>query len=84
MLCAINLCQDNTLCTFTKIKLSFLPFDEPNQCNDYLLRHSEYIDPSCSNCPCHYVLNQVNLNTNLLDNVILTKIILRPTKRQGL
>ena len=43
-LCAINLCQDATVCGSTKIKPLFLFFDEPNLCNDYLLRDSEYID----------------------------------------
>ena len=43
-LCAINLCQDATLRGCTKMKPPFLPFDEPNLCNDYILRDSEYID----------------------------------------
>ena len=81
MLRAINLCQDATLCDSTKMKPPFLFFDEPSLCNDYILRDSEYIDRSCINFPCHRVLNQVDSDTDLLDNVILTKVALRPTKK---
>ena len=83
MLCAINVCQDTTLRGYTKMKPPFLPFNEPNLCNDYLLRDSEYIDRSCIHFPGHCVLNQVDLDTDLLDNVILKKVALRPTKNQG-
>ena len=63
------------------MKPPFLPFNELNLCNDYLLRDSEYIDHSCINFPCHCVLNYDNSNIDLLDNVILTKVALQPTKR---
>ena len=33
------------------------------------------------NSPLHHALNQVDLNTNLLDEVILTEVVLRPTKK---
>ena len=33
------------------------------------------------NCCCHCVLNQVHLYINLLDNMILTKIVLQPTDK---
>ena len=81
MLHAINLYQNTTLRGSTKMKPPLLLFDEPNLCNDYILRDSEYIDCFCINFPCHYVLNQVHLDTNFLDNVILTKVILRPTEK---
>ena len=58
-----------------------LSFDESNVCNDSILRDPEYIDRFCINFPYYCVLNQVDLDTNLLDNVILTKIVLRPTKK---
>ena len=76
MIWAINFCQDTTLRGSTKNKPPFLPFDEPNLCNDYILRDSEHIDHFCINFPCHCVLNQVNLNTDLLDNVLLKKDVL--------
>ena len=81
ILCAINLCQDNTLRGSTKTKPPFLPYDEPNLCNDYLLRDSEYIDCSCINFSCYGVLNQVDSNMDLLNNVILTKVALQSTTK---
>ena len=81
MLCAINLCQNTTIRESTKMKLPFLPFDEPNLCNDYILRDSEYIDRFCINFPYHCALNQVHLDNDLLDNVILTKVVLQPTEK---
>ena len=63
------------------MKPPFLPFDEPKLCNNYTLRDSEYIDRFRINFPCHCVLNQVDSNTNLLDNVILIKVALQLTKK---
>ena len=73
MICAVNLREDATLCESTKMKPPFLPLHEPNLCNNYILRDSEYIDCFCIKFPCHCVLNQVDSDTNLLDNMILTK-----------
>ena len=70
MLCATNFCQDSTLRGSTKMKPPFLPFDEPNLCNDYIMKNSEYIDRFCINFPYHCIFNQVHLDTNLLGNVI--------------
>ena len=60
MLRAINFRQDNTLRGSTKMKLSVLPFNGPNLCNDYLLKDSEYIDCYGINFPCHHELNQID------------------------
>ena len=49
--------------------------------NDYIFRDLEYIDRFCSNFLCHCILNQVDVDTDLLDNVILTKFILQPTEK---
>ena len=38
MICAINLRQDATRHEFTKMKPPFLPFDELDLCNDYMLK----------------------------------------------
>ena len=81
MFCAINLCQNAILQRATKMKPPFLPFDELNLCNDCILWDSEYIDRFCINFSYYCVLNQVDLDTNLLDNVILRKVILRPTTK---
>ena len=76
MIRVINLCQDAALRESTKMKLPFLPFDEPILCNDYISRNQEYNDRFCINFPCHCGLNRVDSDTDLLDNVLLTKFIL--------
>ena len=57
MLRALNLRQDAILCESTRMKPLFLPFDEPNLCNDYISTDSGYIDLFCINFPCHCVIN---------------------------
>ena len=81
MIRAINLRQDATLHRSTKIKPPFLTFNEPNLCNDYILKDPEYIDRFCINFPCHCVLNQVDSDTDLLENELLMKGILQPTEK---
>ena len=54
----------------------FLPFDEPNLWNDFIFMGLEYSDHFC-----HCFLNQVDSNTDLLDNGLLTKIIVQPTEK---
>ena len=76
MICTIDLCQDATLCGSTKMKTPFLSFDEPDLCNDYILRNPEYIDLFYIIVPYHCVLHQVKWDTDLLDNVLLTKVVL--------
>ena len=81
MICAINRRQDASLYESTNMKPPFLPFDEPNLCNNFILMDLENIDRSCINFLCHCVLNQVNSDINLLDNMDLKKVVLRPTKK---
>ena len=49
----------------------FLPFNEPNLCNDYIFTDQEYNHRLC-------FLNQVDLNTTMLDNVILQQVVIKP------
>ena len=63
MLCAINLVQDISLCEFTRMKPPFLPFHEPNLCNDYITMNPEYSD-------CFCFPNQTDSNYDLLNNVL--------------
>ena len=63
MLRAIKFCQDTSLRGSTRMKPPFLPFDEPNLCNAYIFMDPKYSDRFC-------FLNQVDSNTNLLDNVL--------------
>ena len=59
----------------------FLSYGEPDLCHDYKLKDPGYIDCFCINFPSHCVLRQVLLDTNLLDNVVLWKEVVQPTKK---
>ena len=63
------------------MKQPFLPSGEPNLCNDYILKDPEYIDLFCINIPYHCIPKQVPLDTDLLDNLVLWKEVVRPTKK---
>ena len=81
IICAINFYQDATRQEITKVKPPSLPYDKPAICNDYILKDPVYIDRFCINFLCNWVLNQVDSDTNLLDNKLLRKEVLRPTKK---
>ena len=83
MLRALNHCQDITVRASTKLKSSLLPFEELNMDNHDLSTNSEYNNRSSVNFPCHHAPKQVDLNTDLLVEVILTEVVLRQTKNQG-
>ena len=70
MLRSLNHCQDITVHENTKLKSSLLPFKELNMNNHDLSTNSEYDNRSNINFPLHHDLNQVDLNTDLLDEVI--------------
>ena len=46
----------------------FLPFEAQSLCNYYVSMDQKYNNRLC-------FLNQVNLNTDLLDNVLLEKVV---------
>ena len=80
-MCTINLRQEVTCQKYAVVKPPFLPYGEPNLCNSYILK-----DPDCINCfciyfSCHCVFNQDDLDTDLLEDVHLTKEFLQPTKK---
>ena len=81
MLRSLNHRQDITVRKNTKLKSSLLPFEELNMGNGDLSTNSEYDNRSSINFSLHHALNQVDLNTDLLDEVILTEVVLRPTKK---
>ena len=58
-----------------------MPCDEPDLCNDYILNDLVYIDCFCIKFPCHCVLKQIHLDTNLLINVVLRKKVVQSTKK---
>ena len=81
MLPSLNHRQYITVRETTKLKSSILLFEEFYMGNSDLSINSEYDKRSNINFPLHHALNQVDLNTNLLDEVILTKVVLQPTEK---
>ena len=81
MLCSLNHCQNITVPKNTKLKSPLLPFNELNMDNGDLSTNSIYDNYSNINFPLHHALNQVDLNTDLLDKEILTEVVLQPTKK---
>ena len=82
MLCAIICRHDDIICRSTRFKLSLVHFKELDIDNNHLLTNSEYNDCSVINFPLQFALNQVDSTTDMLDNMILTEVVLRPTKKQ--
>ena len=78
---SLNHNQDITTGDNTKLKSPILPFEVLNMGNGDLSTNSKYDNRSNINFLLHHALNQVDLNTNLLDKVILTKVVLQPTEK---
>ena len=72
MLHSLNHHQDSTVREVIKLKSPLFPFDKLDIGNG---------DLSINYLPLHHALNQVDSNTNLLDEVILTEVVLLPTKK---
>ena len=81
MLRALNHCQDIIVRASKRLKSSLLPFEELNIDINHLSMNSEYNNRFSANFSCHHAPKQVDLNTNLLDEVILTEVVLRPTEK---
>ena len=81
ILCAIHYCQNTNCQEPTNISQSFLPYDEPDLCNDYISKELGYTERFCINFSCHCVLKHVLSDTNPLDNVGSWKEIVQPTKK---
>ena len=63
-----------------EVKKPCLPYVEPDLCNGYILKGPEYIDRFRINFSYHCVLDQVHLDTNLIDNVVLRREVVQQTK----
>ena len=74
MLHAIKHPHNASLWNSTKMIPPFLPFDGPNLYNDYIFMDPEYNEQLC-------FLNQVDSNTDLLDNMILQQDVMQLTKK---
>ena len=81
IVCAIICCQDAIICRSTRFKLSLLYFNKLNIDNNHVSTNSDYDDYPGINFPFQFVFNQVYSTTNLLDNVVLTEVVLQPTKK---
>ena len=77
----INHRQNASCQEHMEVKQPFLPYGKLDLCNDYILKVPEYIDCFCINFPCHCVLKQVHLDTDLLDNLVSRKKVVQPTKK---
>ena len=78
---ALNHCQDIIVRESTKLKVSLLPVKKLNMGNNHLSTNSEYNNRSSINFHIQHTLNQVDSNTDLLDEVILTEVVLQLTKK---
>ena len=81
MFCAIVCRRDDIFGKSTRFKLSLLHFNKLDIDNNHLSTNSEYDGHSGINFPLRIALNQVDSTTDLLDNVILTKVVLQPTEK---
>ena len=81
MLRATIHCQDDIICISTRFKSSLLHFNKLDINNNHLLTNSEYNDHSVLNFPLQFTPNQVDSTTDLLDEVVLTEVVLRPTEK---
>ena len=81
MLRATIRCQDDIICSSTRFKSSLLHFNKLDINNTHLLTNSKYNDHSVINFPLQFAPNQVDSTTNLLDDVVLTEVVLQPTEK---
>ena len=79
MLHANICCQDDIIHKSTRFKLSLFHSNQID--NNHLSTNSEYNDYFVLNFPLQFTFNQVGSTTDPLDKVVLTEIILRPTKK---
>ena len=81
MLHATICCQGDIICRSTRFKLSLLNFNKLDIDNIHLSTKSEHNDHSGINFPLQAALDQVDSTTDLLDDVVLTEVVLQPTKK---
>ena len=81
MLRSLNRHQDIMARANKKLKLSLVPFEEFIMNNGDLSTKSGYDNCSNINSLLQNALNQIDLNTDLLDEVISTEFVLQPTKK---
>ena len=81
MLRATICCQDDIICRSTRFKSSLLHFNKLDINNIHLSTNSEHNVHLVLNFPLQFTPNQVDSTTDLLDEVVLTEVVLRPTEK---
>ena len=79
--CANIYCQDDIIYRSTLLKSFLLYFNEFNMDNNHLSVNSTCNDHSILNFSLQFTPNQVDCTTNLLDEVVLTEVVIQPTKK---
>ena len=82
MLRANICCQDDSIRQSTRFKPSLLHFTKFDMNNNHLSVNSTHNDHSILNFPLQFTPNQINYTADLLDKVVLTEVVMRPTKKQ--
>ena len=81
MLCAIIHRTNAIIHKSTRFKSSLLRFNKLNIDNNHVSTNSKYDDYSGINFPLQFAPNQVDSTTDMLDDVVLTEVVLRPTEK---
>ena len=74
-------CQDNVICRSTRFKSSLVHFNKLNMNNNYFSINSKYNDHSVLDFPLQFTPNQVDSTTGLLDDIVLTEVVLWSTEK---
>ena len=74
-------CQDDSIRRSTRFKPSLLHFNKFDMNNNHSSVNSTYNDHSILNFRLQFTPNQVDFPTDLLDKVVLTKVVMQPTKK---
>ena len=81
MLHAIYCCQNTNCQEHNNISQPFLPYVEPDLCNNYISKELGNYDCFCINFPCHCVLGHVLSDMDPLNDMNSWKEVVRPTKK---
>ena len=81
MICADRSYQDDIIRRSTRFKPPLLHSNEFDMNYNHLSVDSTHTGHSILNFPPQFTSNQVDSTTNLFDKVVLTEVVLRPTKK---
>ena len=75
-------CPDDIIRKSTRFKPSLLNSDKFDMNNNHLSTNSTYSDHSVLNFLLKFTPNHIDSTTNLLNEVVLTEVVMQPTKKQ--